>query len=447
MLQVRDSMSSQDARNLDRDASSAGSSTSSDPQAGPARRRGHSLKAEVRPEATKSRKVDSRLGERWEGRKRLVDGKDRLVVEDIESDEDPVPRPKSMDQSKPVGISQGHSHVHSVGGGRAGKEVEEARCTCNIQKSPAPPLPVQEELDEFDGRIPTSELRRKAPHNIRHHFDPTTPFLVSSPKESQNFSSSSPSYVQRDGFTRNRSEEEPKMLRKSSAGCLGAGGRDFPRHSPICQSPLRARKGSEKDRHVLPGARSRSRTPPISRKNERGAATSKSGDRSWAIKPGTSSCDVCGSSLKPAAIPSSSIEKPLGKFPVSRPLKGNDYVVPATVAAQPSGVYGRVCDKTEDHYGIRHKLHSSQRESQRQLQNIRNKMSQHHSGNLVGGHSHKRKYEPSSYRYTPEENVNEVENLSLSPLSMSSCSVASDILEKARKRRDRLWVGCQQPTE
>jgi len=72
LLQVRSPVSSVDDHNLDKETSSAGSPAPSDFQVGPARRRGHSPRAERRPKAVSSKKVDGRLEDKWERRKRPV---------------------------------------------------------------------------------------------------------------------------------------------------------------------------------------------------------------------------------------------------------------------------------------------------------------------------------------------------------------------------------------
>jgi len=105
-------------------------------------------------------------------------------------------------------------------------------------------------------------------------------------------------------------------------------------------------------------------------------------------------------------------------------------------------MYGRMCDKQSDHY---------ETYSQKQLKKIRSNLKmveqppvKHITGQISRDHTHK-PYKPSSYRGAPDRD--EADQLSLSPLSMSSCSVASDILEKACKRRDHFWAEGRQPSE
>lgn len=64
-------------------------------------------------------------------------------------------------------------------------------------------------------------------------------------------------------------------------------------------------------------------------------------------------------------------------------------------------------------------------------------------------------YAPAAYggayagapRPKPSYHTLEVDELSLSSMSLSSCSVASDVLEKARKRRDNFWTSQHQSRE
>ena len=99
-------------------------------------------------------------------------------------------------------------------------------------------------------------------------------------------------------------------------------------------------------------------------------------------------------------------------------------------------------------------LQSSQVESRKQLERIRERLktdSRSQSPNCNG----KRNYTshmPTAYATTkfsghagvedtrPSYRNLDVDQLSLSSMSMSSCSVASEILEKAKERRDRFWT-------
>ena len=329
----------------------------------------------------------------------------------------------------------------------------DAKCTCDFQKLHSSS---DNDLEDYDGRIPTDELRKKGQSKVRHHLDRTTPLLVSPPKQS------SPLLHTREKDL--LGGEDDRETRKCSSEVLGAGGRDMPRHISGRSSPFHADCVPECDRRSTPVVRPRSPTPPAPLKTsqvskpsgdpKRKTLTTQSGDRMWVTRPGTDSCNVCGSSLQPAALQSRdrSRTEPLGGVLGSKQAKGKDYKVPVTVAAQPCGAYGRMCDKQSDHYVTHQSIRSQQQQSQQQLKKIRSNLKiveqppvKHITGQIHGGHTHTMKpYEPSSYRGTPDK---EADQLSLSPLSMSSCSVASDILEKARKRRDHFWAEGRQPSE
>ena len=398
-----------------------------------------------------------------DGRPRVTGG-DPLEIQDVES-EDELDVPVELGSRKPMTNGK-HVKVGPIKWDRTHpplpsrvvlEDDEDARCTCNVRNAPAS---IEPNLDDFDGRIPTSELRRKAPFNVRHHLDRTTPYLVSPPKDARAFLTS-PSPVREDIIVGGREVDEVPLPRKCSNEVQGAGGRDYPRHISGRTSPFHANCVPGIDRHPQHAVRTRPQTSPVSRKgvgDNKRSQDSRTGkaagarNRASVTRPGTDSCKVCGSSLKPV-VPhplESGAEKLFGTFPGDKPAKGKDYVVPVTVAAQPCGEYGRMCDKQADHYGIHQSLRSSQRRSQQQLERVRAKLTQasqpsHHTLKPHPSHTHhQRDYEPSSYRSTPE---NEADHLSLSPLSLSSCSVASDILEKAKNRRDHFWVGQRQPSE
>ena len=103
-------------------------------------------------------------------------------------------------------------------------------------------------------------------------------------------------------------------------------------------------------------------------------------------------------------------------------------------------------------------LHASRQHSQRQLQQIRSKLA-YHSTSPPYSDSDPQSVPPDSglgsssrdRRDLRSDILNhggvggvgrprDVDELSLSSLSLSSCSVASDVLRKARERRDRFWT-------
>lgn len=291
---------------------------------------------------------------------------------------------------------------------------------------------------------------------------------------------------------RNAKKEEVPIIQRRSNEATGAGGRDLPRHISGTNSPYHTRcvpcrniphatteKNDTTARPMLKSASAKSHNHTNTRAGTSASTTAavsaKAGKPTSEFvvgrpkgglattKYGFHSCKTCGTSLKPAVLSSSGTsQKSSNPFDRMKTTKGRDYVPPATVAARPCAHQGRSCDQGNSvHQGVR----ISQLKDYRPLEQVKENLASCKSEqppvkhincractkpplkvhNRVSSTSHPDpQYKAKLYQSTRE---NSEEPLSVSPLSLSSCSVASDILEKARQRRDHFWTSQRQPSE
>lgn len=163
------------------------------------------------------------------------------------------------------------------------------------------------------------------------------------------------------------------------------------------------------------------------------------------------SCQTCGTCLQPGIPPPSSAPTIVRD---GRPMAQTFY--PATLNSQPSRSVGQQRHELPRTNGV---PHAAKREtlvgSQRPYKSTSRELftSPTPNGRREASRSPTLPYAPASYgdvqtrlkvsHPTPQE----VDSLSVSSMSLSSCSVASEILEKAKKRRDHFWTSQHQSRE
>ena len=357
----------------------------------------------------------------------------------------------------------------------------DVKCSCATRTgAKLPSRPPFQGSEEIQGQIRTHELPKSTSSNVRHHLDRTTP-------------SDNNLLISR-GSLSNRIDVAREF---PSARVMGTGGRDLPRHNSGTRSPNHTHVPGKNSTHstsakndtaaalMLKSAAattsSNSHTNTIAGTSMTAtiaAPSTKVGNSSREFVAGRSrrgvgglamasygsdSCKTCDSSVKPTVFSSTGMSQKSSNLFRSKTTKGRDYIAPATVAARPSAYHGRSCDKENSIY---QHLQKSQLENCRQFEKIGENFASHtsqqplvkhsrgctnpslnaHTSSLKSqpGRTYSPDYKSTVYQSTLE---NDEEPLSMSPLSTSSCSVASGILEKARHRRDHFWTSQKQPYE
>ena len=358
--------------------------------------------------------------------------------------------------------------------------------------SPTPEVKGRTLTPDIRGRVPTPELRRST-SPMRHHLDLTTPsdngllipvttYSPTSPKFHRDKKSSAPiNPLPADSVDRliadSRKAKEPAREEEEEVS-------NVPKHIPASSSPYHShcvpsdvpkaagsagkgmrsgiggggKGGSHVPRPKAKGGRGGEALPQHVRKLnfERSALSQlapKRSQSSYQHRPTSVSrfsapplsCHTCGVSLQPSVPPPPSSAPPGDGRPKAHAL------YPASLNTRPTSTLGQ----------SRHIQTGAERGSRRLAGYQRHGEPASTSPiptSVKGGSptpppSRANMYAPTASvgrmsQLKPSYHRNlEVDELSLSSMSLSSCSVASEVLEKARRRRDNFWTSQQQSRE
>lgn len=325
------------------------------------------------------------------------------------------------------------------------------------------------------GRVPTPVLRRSA-SPTRHHLDLTTPsgdgllipsttYPQRSPKFRRDMRGTAPVNPLPDEtvdrlIQDSRKAKKPARVEVSSvakhipasssphhAHCVPSGNRDVVSRGDGAGSRAggRERRSADSPHHVR--KLNFDRQVPSKQGPKRSHSLRSSHSTRWTTAPRpvakSLSCQSCGTCLQPGVPPPSSAPPRDG-----RPMAQTLY--PATLNTQTDGLPRH--DPAQRN-GASQKLASSQRFRTTSREpvasptpNGRMEASRSPTPPPPGTHP------PAAHggvqtRPRASYQTHEVDDLSLSSMSLSSCSVASEILEKAKKRRDHFWTSQHQTRE
>ena len=372
----------------------------------------------------------------------LIKPEGDVRLEDVE--EESGDRSSQEDESREPALNQNANNNLSAG----------ADLHPRMEHPPSPqPAPVPTELPTtYKGRVPTPILQEESderPH-YRHHLNRTTPsdggllvspvklpYLSSSPKYRKDMRSCAPilpsprqeshplkQHLSSSEQQQPRPNQDPKIrssklspLRPATSGVskpTSHGGRTLLTYSP----PPRGHSHSV-------GSKSRSgafRKLTFDSRDPAHAHHKRDLQASHGRRQAASSfqsCETCGSMLKSSTLAAGSINPSAARGLQS---KGKDHLKPPSVRAPLAATVA----SSQPAHGS----------------SLRSRPSQHSVPHTVGAHSRSSPKladfrRPAALLGQPDRDVDE---LSLSSLSLSSCSVASEVLRRAQNRRDNFWM-------
>ena len=434
-----------------------------------------------------------------------------LFIADMENDNDVAESEASTVFSESKRLINRSSVQHSPPLSLLPQERATVECSCASRSDGK----VLRESEDIRGQIRTPELQKSTAPILQHTVGSTTPSggrVFTSPlieptkhhhdtMNAASFSAFSPTYPppfkKYPVTSHSTAVDEPLLSQRHLNGTRGTSGRNLPKHIPVGKSPYHvhcvpARKNNRPTTNKIntrkaATATTKAATRPHSRGTDTRASVNPStmaaasavnrrpvpcfvAGKSEKIGGGASmadissdSCGVCGSTIKPASLPSAGTSKKSENYYHGH--QWTKYAIPSPAATQPHdhhcrtcGYHGRSCDRERS---MQQSLQESQLESHRQLQRIKDNIANCkisdpplsidsrvdskptldiHESSLTPppGRIHQR---PDCLKTVYQDPFDMTgEHLSISPLSMSSCSVASNILEKARQRRDHFWT-------
>lgn len=346
--------------------------------------------------------------------------------------------------------------------------------------APTPGVNGRMPTPEVRGRVPTPELR-KSTSPMRHHLDLTTPsdngllipmttYTPTSPNFRRDKSTAPINPLPVDDVDRLiedcRKAMEPAREEEKEVSSV-------PKHIPASSSPHHShcvprdvpRSAETAGRGARPGigggTKGEAHKPHARTKGARGATTvsqhvrklnferpapsqtaPKRTQSSYQPRPTSMprpsaapslSCHTCGVSLQPSIPPPPSSAPPGDGRPKAQTL------YPAPLNARPASTLNQ-----SKHIPTGAVERGSRRSACSQRQSASSPTPPPSRANV---------YAPTTYggrvsQLKPSFHRNlEVDELSLSSMSLSSCSVASEVLEKAKRRRDNFWTSQQQSRE
>lgn len=345
------------------------------------------------------------------------------------------------------------------------------KCTCAHQTSnqgrvkghtPTPECKVK-------GRVPTPELRKSA-SPTRHHLDLTTPSdkgllipMTTYPHVLPNFRHDMKSTAPVNPLTVESVDHLIKDSRKAKKAVREEVS-SVPKHIPASSSPHHSHcvpngigpraKGLESIPNGVPAGEGRRGTasphhvrklnfehivpsqpaPRRSQPSYQTRPTSMSGSSAQSL-----SCQTCGACLQ------SSIPPPPSSAPKVQTL------YPATLNTRPATALGHIPMQNivpgtggklagSQRHGSAGELFTTPTPGKGRMEFSRSPTPPLSRANTYAPAAHGGAYTRVSHPKPSYHKTLEVDELSLSSMSLSNCSVASELLEKARKRRDKFWT-------